>query len=101
MELIAVQRTALEELTGQMKTLLIVTKNAAKPYVSIFRTEKWLDNQEVCLVLGISKRTLQTYKNKGLLPCSKLCRKNYFKLSDVQALLHNHHKENHNGTADR
>jgi hypothetical protein len=30
---------------------------------------------------------LQTYKDKGLLPYSKLNRKNYYKLSDVLTLL--------------
>jgi len=38
-------------------------------------------------MMNITKRTLQTYKDKGLLPHSKLNRKNYYKLSDVQALL--------------
>ncbi|WP_255502283.1 helix-turn-helix domain-containing protein [Olivibacter sp. XZL3] len=46
-----------------------------------------MDNQEVCLMLGITKRTLQSHKDKGLLPFSKLNRKNYYKLSDVQRLL--------------
>ena len=38
-------------------------------------------------MMNITKRTLQTYKDKGLLPYSKLNRKNYYKLTDVQALL--------------
>ena len=27
--------------------------------------QKWLDNQEVCELLKISKRTLQTYRERG------------------------------------
>ena len=38
-------------------------------------------------MLDITKRTLQTFKDKGLLPYSKLNRKNYYKHSDVKALL--------------
>jgi len=38
-------------------------------------------------MMNITKRTLQTYKSKGLLPYSKLNRKNYYKRSDVQTLL--------------
>lgn len=38
--------------------------------------KKWLDNQDVCDVLGISKRTLQTYREKGLLPFSRIRHKN-------------------------
>ncbi len=88
MEVIAIQKSALDE----MKNELIGTfgndrKRCTKKYTPIFKEEKWLDNQEVCLMMNITKRTLQTYKDKGLLPYSKLNRKNYYKLSDVQALL--------------
>ena len=87
MEVIAIQKSALDGMTNELKALLELTENATMKYTSIFKEEKWLDNQEVCLMMNITKRTLQTYKDKGLLPYSKLNRKNYYKLSDVQALL--------------
>ncbi len=87
MEVIAIQKSALDSLNNELKDLLELTENTTRKYTPIFREEKWLDNQEVCLMLGITKRSLQTYKDKGLLPYSRLNRKNYFKLSDVQALL--------------
>lgn len=74
-------------MTNDIKELLELTENATQKYCPIFKEEKWLDNQEVCLMMNITKRTLQTYKDKGLLPYSKLNRKNYYKLSDVQALI--------------
>ncbi len=87
MEVIAVQKSALDGMKNDIKELLELTENATRQYTSIFIEEKWLDNQEVCLMMNITKRTLQTYKDKGLLPYSQLNRKNYYKLSDVQALL--------------
>ena len=87
MEVIAIQKSALDGMKNGLKALLELTENATMKYISIFKEEKWLDNQEVCLMMKITKRTLQTYKDKGLLPYSKLNRKNYYKLSDVQALL--------------
>jgi DNA-binding transcriptional MerR regulator len=66
---------------------LELTENATREIHANFQRRKWLDNQEVCLMMNITKRTLQTYKDKGLLPYSKLNRKNYYKRSDVQALL--------------
>ncbi|WP_338839278.1 helix-turn-helix domain-containing protein [Flavobacterium ginsenosidimutans] len=87
MEVIAIQKSALEGMKNELKALLELTENATRKYMPIFKEEKWLDNQEVCLMMNITKRTLQTYKDKGLLPYSKLNRKNYYKLSDVQALL--------------
>lgn len=87
MEVIAIQKSALDRMKNELKELLELAENATRKYTSIFKEEKWLDNQEVCLIMNITKRTLQTYKDKGLLPYSKLNRKNYYKLSDVQALL--------------
>lgn len=87
MEVIAIQKSALDGMKKELKALLEMTENATEKYTSIFKEEKWLDNQEVCLMMNITKRTLQTYKDKGLLPYSKLNRKNYYKLSDIQALL--------------
>ncbi|MDM1039032.1 helix-turn-helix domain-containing protein [Myroides odoratimimus] len=87
MEVIAIQKSALDEMKNELRELLDMTESATRKYVPIFKEEKWLDNQEVCLMMNITKRTLQTYKDKGLLPYSKLNRKNYYKLSDVQTLL--------------
>ncbi|MFZ4860911.1 helix-turn-helix domain-containing protein [Sphingobacterium sp. Mn56C] len=87
MEVIAIQKSALDGLTNELKAILELTENATRKYTPIFNKEKWLDNQEVCLMMNITKRTLQTYKDKGLLPYSRLNRKNYYKHSDVQALL--------------
>lgn len=87
MEVIAIPKSVLKELTTELDELLQRTTDASKAYAGIFNEERWLDNQEVCLMLGITKRTLQSYKDKGLLPFSKLNRKNYYKLSDVQRLL--------------
>ena len=87
MEVIAIQKSALDEMMNELWELLEMTENVVQKYTPIFKEEKWLDNQEVCLMMDITKRTLQTYKDKGLLPYSKLNRKNYYKRSDVQALL--------------
>mgnify|MGYP003575896164 CR=1 FL=1 len=87
MEVIAIQKSTLDEMKIELKELLEMTEKATQKYAPIFKKEKWLDNQEVCLMMNITKRTLQTYKDKGLLSYSRLNRKNYYKLSDVQAML--------------
>ncbi len=87
MEVIAIQKSAFYGMKDDLKELLELTERAVQKYSPIFKEEQWLDNQEVCLMMNITKRTLQTYKSKGLLPYSRLNRKNYFKLSDVRALL--------------
>jgi len=102
MEVIAIQKSVLDGMKNELKALLELTENTTRKYTPIFKEEKWLDNQEVCLMMNITKRTLQTYKDKGMLPYSKLNRKNYYKLSDVQALLKAGHpyNTNNNGFTD-
>ena len=45
-------------------------------------------------VLGISKRTLQTYREKGLLPFSRIRHKIFYKPEDVGKLLQSSHYPN-------
>ncbi len=87
MEVIAIQKSTFNDLNKELDEMLRLTDRVSRAYSPIFNAEKWLDNQEVCLMLNITKRTLQTHKDRGLLPYSKLNRKNYYKLSDVLALL--------------
>lgn len=54
----------------------------------------WLDHQDVCHTLGITKRTLQTYREKGLLPFSRIRHKVFYKPEDVEKLLQMSHHPN-------
>lgn len=49
--------------------------------------EQWLDNEAVCRRLGISKRTLQTYRDTGKIPFSMIGHKCYYKESDITEIL--------------
>jgi hypothetical protein len=50
--------------------------------------KEWLDNQDVCLILNISKRTLQTYRDNGTLPYSQINHKIYYKPNDIKPVMH-------------
>lgn len=63
-------------------------------------TEQWLDGQDVRLMLKISKRTLQSLRDCGSLPFSKINGKFYYKRYDIEALLesnYTHSKSKRNG----
>ena len=47
----------------------------------------WLHNGDVCQLLNISKRTLQHYRDTGVLPFTQIGHKCYYKCEDVEALL--------------
>ncbi|NQU32617.1 MAG: helix-turn-helix domain-containing protein [Bacteroidetes bacterium] len=48
---------------------------------------KWLDVPEVCLLLNVSKRTVQAYRDNRMLKSTKLVGKIYFKAADIEAIL--------------
>lgn len=51
------------------------------------KVENWLDSQEVCLLLGFSKRTLQYYRSSGRLAYSQIRSKIYYKSSDIERII--------------
>ena len=53
----------------------------------IQKVENWLDIQEVCLLLGVSKRTLQYYRSSGRLAYSQIGSKIYYKTSDIERII--------------
>ena len=52
--------------------------------------ERLYDNQDVCQLLNISKRTLQRYRSKGELPFHSIYHKTYYKESDLHTFIRNH-----------
>ena len=61
--------------------------------------DTWIDNQDVLQTLHISKRTLQSLRDNGTLPYSKVKGKFYYKVSDVEQLLQDNYY-NHNFKQD-
>lgn len=48
---------------------------------------EWMDNQDVCLRLDISPRTLQTLRDTGRLAFTQIQRKIYYRPEDVEKLI--------------
>ena len=59
------------------------------------QTEEWLDNEAVCRRLGISKRTLQTYRDTGKIPFSMIGHKVYYRAKDIEQILTLHSEQHH------
>ena len=49
--------------------------------------KRWLSNPEACDFLGVTLRTMQNYRDDGLISFSKVGSKIYYKLSDLEAHL--------------
>lgn len=68
-----------ENFVNRMETLCCLNEDKA--------VGEWLDNQDVSLLLNISLRTLQTLRDNGTLPFSKINRKAYYKPKDVEEIV--------------
>lgn len=75
-------RRIMERFDEQDKTL---EKMSKKP--TVLDGELLLDNQELCQLLHVSKRTLQRYRSTGELPFHEVHQKTYYKESDVHAFM--------------
>ncbi|MFC4672927.1 helix-turn-helix domain-containing protein [Dysgonomonas termitidis] len=51
------------------------------------KLKKWYDNQDVCRILNISPRTLQTLRTNGTLPYTQINRKIFYRPEDADTLV--------------
>ena len=85
MEMLIIEKQALDELTCRLDTLK--TKLDSLYVNSGVAPQKWLDIQQVCMRLSISKRTLQNLRDSGVLPSTKMGGKVFYKPEDVENML--------------
>ena len=87
----------MEVVTIEKRTFLYICERFtefAKRIESLYSThtqkvENWLDSQEVCPLLGFSKRTLQYYRSSGRLAYSQIGSKIYYKSADIEKIISN------------
>ena len=87
MEVISIERSTYEELLASFNSFVTQMKTMAGRGTDK-RLGDWLDNQDVCQILNISPRTLQTLRDNGTLAYSQINRKVYYKPEDVERILH-------------
>ena len=76
MEVISIERSTYEELLTSFNSFVIQMKAMAGRGTDK-RIGEWLDNQDVCQILNISPRTLQTLRQNGTLAYSQIEHKTY------------------------
>ena len=87
MEVISIERSTYEELLTSFNSFVSQMKAMAGGGTDK-RLGEWLDNQDVCQILNISPRTLQTLRQNGTLAYSQIEHKTYYKPEDVESILH-------------
>jgi len=87
MEVISIERSTYEELLTNFNSFVTMMKEMASRGKDK-GLDDWLDNQDVCQMLNITPRTLQTLRDNGTLAYSQINRKVYYKPEDVEQILY-------------
>lgn len=86
MEIVSIERQVFERMSAKFEAYVRkvdeLCRNSGEK-----RMGEWLDNQDVCRMLNISPRTLQTLRDNGTLAYSQICHKTYYKPEDVQRIV--------------
>jgi hypothetical protein len=80
-------------LSGELKEIKVHLQHFKKTRAELFQ-ESWIDGQDVLIALKISQRTLQKFRDSGILPFSRLNGKFYYKVSDLESILENNYSGN-------
>ena len=86
MDVISIERSTYEELLTSFNSFVSQMKAMAGRGTDK-RLGEWLDNQDVCQILNISPRTLQTLRQNGTLAYSQIEHKTYYKPEDVERII--------------
>lgn len=89
MDIVAIERKTFEQIKQRFEDFTKQVKTLCRDGQE---NEKWLSNNDVCELLQISKRTLQSYRDSGLLPYSQIGHKCYYRVSDVEQLINQSNK---------
>ena len=81
----------MERLDRQDELLLSLQPSGKAP--NPMERIRMFDNQDLCMLLQISKRTLQRYRSIGALPYKTLGKKTYYSEEDVLTFLSGHVKD--------
>jgi hypothetical protein len=88
MEAIIITKDQFSDLMSKLDTIQSQLNSKTDP-----KKETFLDNQEFLLLMKISKRTAQTWRDEGKISFSQVGSKIYYKLSDVEKLLQEHYNK--------
>lgn len=67
-------------------------RSVAQSHRPLFEGEIYLTGRELCQRLFLSPRTLQDYRDKGILPYTQIAGKILYKLSDINRLLEENYR---------
>jgi hypothetical protein len=82
-------QVVLSALSGVSKRI----KEVAQTHKPLFGGEHFLTGKDVCERLYISPRTLQDYRDRGIIPYTQFAGKILYKVSDLEKMLKDNYRE--------
>ena len=86
MEIVIIEKKTFEALLSGIDTLTGKV-DALCRRCNDKQMQKWLDGEEVCRLLRISPRTLQSLRDNRTIGCTQINRKFYYKPEEVERLI--------------
>ncbi len=86
MEFVCIETKTFEDMRMALELLKKKVETLSQRHLPK-RLDKWLDNQEVCAILHISPRTLQSLRSNGTLSYTQIDRRTYYQEHDIMRLL--------------
>ncbi|WP_025843247.1 helix-turn-helix domain-containing protein [Porphyromonas gingivicanis] len=91
-EIVNRETPEMKELISGIREMTKRLKEIAETHRPLFGGEIYLTGREVCERLFISPRTLQDYRDKGVIPYTQIAGKILYRLSDIDQLLQENYK---------
>lgn len=76
-----------DKIIDALRGATTLIKHLKKVYKPAFNGERYLSNAEVCSMLKITSRTLQEYRDNGLIPFIALPGKFLYRESDIMKVM--------------
>jgi len=86
MEIVSIERKTFEAMVAKFDRFVQRMEAIYQRHGDKTMSE-WMDNQDVCSMLNISPRTLQTLRDNGTLAYSQINHKTYYRPEDVQRIV--------------
>jgi ACT domain-containing protein len=77
----------------KMEQEILELKNLLREKTEQEINSQWVESVKVPKILGISRKTWQTYRDKRLIPFSQIGSKIYVKRADLEAFMQDHYIE--------
>lgn len=91
-ETISKETPKMKQLISDIQEVSKRLREIAQTHRPLFGGEIYLTGQEVCERLFISPRTLQDYRDKGIIPYTQIAGKILYHLSDINRLLQENYR---------